>query len=212
MGLLICNGSPRGKESNSSVIASWFIAKEDSMIFLNNRSRHKDYIDLIRESKKLVFIYPLYVDAMPGFVKSFYETIENSMGNLQGKEIAFIIHSGFNESVHLEILKRYHELLAKKLSFTLAGTIIIPGSEGFRLMPPQMTKSKHDLVNKLMNDFRHSNVMDLTTMAKLSGRKRGSIFRNIFYPVINKLGLTAIYWNSNLKKNNAFKKRFDRPY
>jgi hypothetical protein len=27
-----------------------------------------------------------------------------------------------------------------------------------------------------------------------------------------KTGLTNFYWNSNLKKNGAFEKRFDKPY
>ena len=36
--------------------------------------------------------------------------------------------------------------------------------------------------------------------------------RRILFNVINKTGLTNLYWDSNLKKNNAFKDRFDKPF
>ena len=34
----------------------------------------------------------------------------------------------------------------------------------------------------------------------------------MLYELLQKIGLTNLYWNINLKKNNAFERRFDTPY
>ncbi|MFW6370050.1 MAG: hypothetical protein ACOC10_02460 [Bacteroidota bacterium] len=36
--------------------------------------------------------------------------------------------------------------------------------------------------------------------------------RRFLFSLVSKTGLTDFYWNSNLKRNNAFSKRFDKPF
>jgi NAD(P)H-dependent FMN reductase len=212
MSLLICNGSPRGDKSNSTTIANWFMTNQDEMILLMKQGRHEAYLDTVAAYDQLVFIYPLYVDAMPGIVKAFFEKLATREGLLRGKKVTFIIHSGFPEQVHLQVLKRYHRILAKKLGFVLADTIVIPGSEGFRLMPPKQNRKKQQAVSQLLDQFRLDHPLDASLLAQLAGKKQGGKMRNLVFSVLEKTGLTNLYWNNNLKQNAAFDKRFDKPY
>ncbi|WP_296557871.1 NAD(P)H-dependent oxidoreductase [uncultured Acetobacterium sp.] len=212
MNLLICNGSPRGEKSNSTTIAKWFSTDQDKMILLMKASKHQAYLDTIASYGHMVFIYPLYVDAMPGIVKAFFERLATREGLMTGKKVSFIIHSGFPESVHLEVLTRYHQILARKLGFVLVDTIVIPGSEGFRLMPPQQNRKKQQAVMALMEQFRSDQPFDKHLLKRLAGKRQGTKTGNMVFSLLAKTGITNLYWDSNLKRNQAYEKRFDQPY
>ncbi len=210
--MLICNGSPRGEMSNSATIAKWFLKDQDKVILLMKGPKHQEYLDILAAYDHIVFIYPLYVDAMPGIVKAFFERVAIADGLMAGKKVSFIIHSGFPESVHLEVLERYHRILSKKLGFVLADTIVIPGSEGFRLMPPKQNRKKQQDVMKLMDQFRIDQPFDDHLVRRLAGKRQSNKMRNFIFSLLEKTGITNLYWNSNLKRNNAYNKRFDKPY
>ena len=46
----------------------------------------------------------------------------------------------------------------------------------------------------------------------LAKRERYSLAVKFLLYIMTPLGLTDAYWNGQLKKNNAFSKRFDKPY
>jgi hypothetical protein len=49
-------------------------------------------------------------------------------------------------------------------------------------------------------------------MRKLAGRDRMSTFGRGIFRILMATGLTNMYWNSQLKKNGAYERRFDQPY
>jgi len=208
--MLIFNGSPRGEESNSYVMSNWF--EYNKLYSLKYIKKHPNYLQEIKNHEKIVFIYPLYVDAMPGLVKEFLELIEDNVDLVKDKEFLFIIHCGFPEAVHLRTVEKYHTMLKDRFNLKRLDTILSPGSEGVRLMPDSMNKKRRLRLVSLVDEFRSGKELSKKTLNKLAGAEKLSTFKKVLYKVGNILGLTNMYWNSQLKKNNAYKKRYDRPY
>ena len=216
MSLIIFNGSPRGKNSNSSVITNWFLEgyneKEVPIYFLNKVKQHEEQAEEILKYDDILLVFPLYVDGMPGQVKHFIESLSKYTNELNSKRVTYIIHSGFSEAVHCRVLERYLANLSIKLSLKNHGVIIIPGSEGFRLMSPGMLKKKRSAVSRLAEEFKKEVIYNENDLKYLRGRESMTKKDAAFFKIISKLGLTNIYWNMSLKKNKAYKNRFDAPY
>ena len=157
-------------------------------------------------------VFPIYVDGMPGQVKHFIEGLSKHTSKLNNKRMTFIIHSGFAEAVHSRTLERYLTNLSIKLKVKNHGVIMIPGSEGFRLMSPGMLKKKRLAVSRLAEEFKKDIVYNENDLKYLRGRESMTKNDAVFFMIISKLGLTNIYWNTSLKKNKAYKNRFDAPY
>ncbi len=117
--------------------------KIDHTITYLNKTGHLDsaFTDF-EKADQILCVFPLYVDGMPGQVKKFFEILEPLKGQCQSKSIIFIIHSGFQETIQSRALERYLKRFAQIMDLDLKAIVIIPASEGFRLMPDQMTKKK----------------------------------------------------------------------
>lgn len=217
MQLTVFNGSPRGKNSNSSVITSWFTKHfEDSVEidthYLTKVGKHTESINAFKKSDTILWVTPLYVDGMPGQIKHFIEKLSDMKGQCQDKKIVFIIHSGFQETIQNRALERYLNRLCNILGIVNHTVVILPGSEGFRLMPEQMLRKKSELVGLIGSDFIAGSKPNAEAVKKLQKYETMSSITKLFYRFLNLLGLTNMYWNSNLKANNAYNKRFDAPY
>lgn len=215
MSLAIFNGSPRGVKSNSNLITSWFLTgytKKHKVFFLNKVKQYDKYLQEAINFDHYLFIMPLYVDGMPGQVKAFIEEMEDYKNSFIGKNVTFIIHSGFSEGIQNRALEMYLNRFAKIFQMNNKGVIIIPGSEGFRLMPESMTKKKKKMLTTLGSCYMNNVPYDAKILTKLIGKESTSSFGKLVFTLLSKLGITNMYWNSSLKKNNAFNKRFDAPY
>jgi len=215
MSLAIFNGSPRGIKSNSSVIASWFLNgyKDTHTIFYLNKIKcHSEYLNKASQFNEYLFVMPLYVDGMPAQVKLFFESMSLYQEHFKEKKITFIIHSGFNEGIHNRSLEKYLNNFASIMNMKNWGIIILPGSEGFRLMPDKMTKRKNKILTFLGRNYMENKPYNLSFLNQLIRKEINSKKEIILFKLLSKLGLTNVYWNRTLKKNNAFKKRFDAPY
>ena len=216
MSLIIFNGSPRGDKSNSHVITNWFMKgyqkSEIKECFLFKFKQHDFFIEELNQYEECLFVFPLYADGMPGIVKSFYEKLIQRKELIENKRITFIIHSGFAEAVHLRPLEQYNEILAKRLGCIYSGTIIIPGSEGFRLMPDKMLRRKINAVERLGKEFMNNSSYNPFDLKLLSGREVLKGFSKFVFKILSKTGLSNQYWNKMLKSNGAYEKRFNKPY
>lgn len=219
MRLTVFNGSPRGKTSNSKVLLEQFLAgfsetegNNHEVIYLNRVKSQDEFVKAFREAEKVLLVFPLYTDAMPAMVKTFIESLAPLRGREGNPPIGFIVHSGFNESVHSRYVERYLEKLSRRLGSAYTGTIVRGGSEGIQIIPPMMTRKLFRSFHKLGRVFGETGAFDRELVHSLVKREWYTWLGKLMITVMNKLGLADVFWNGQLKKNGAFEKRFDRPY
>ncbi len=218
MTLAIFNGSPRKQKSNSKILTDHFlqgyrsVAGQKNVIteFLSAKDQMVQNLETFSMATDVIIIFPLYTDSMPGVVKEFLEKIYFLQNN-RTKNLGFIVQSGFPEAIHSVYVERYLEKFTRRQGHNYLGTVIKGGVEGIQVMPPGMTRKLFDNFKKLGEHFAEKGEFSNQIMKKLKGPLRMSKVKYIGFSLISKTPLLNFYWNSQLKKNGAWEKRFDRP-
>ncbi len=218
MKLVIFNGSPRYKKSNSKILIEQFLigytrfcSETVPIHYLAKRNRKKEEKELFQNADTILVIFPLYTDSMPGIVKEFFENVIDTDIKTP-KKIGFIVQSGFPEAIHSIYVERYLEKFAKRIKSDYLGTIIKGGVEGIQIMPKSMTKKLFRSFEILGEHFAKNEAFSPEINEILRKPFKMSPARIFLFKQLSKTGLTNFYWNSNLKKNNAFRNRFDKPF
>jgi hypothetical protein len=168
----------------------------------------ESFIKLFKEAEHVLLAFPLYFDAMPAVVKTFIESLEPLCRRKGNPDIGFIVQSGFPESIHSRYVERYLEKLAKRLGCKYKGTVIRGGVEGIRATPDRMNRQLFKSFYELGKAFGETGEFDKQIVFKLAQPER----LTKFYFWIIRLVTHKLYWDKILKENNAFEKRFARPY
>lgn len=218
MKLVIFNGSPRYKKSNSKILIEHFLTGYNRVCpesvpihYLANSRQKEKQKEIFKDSEIVIIIFPLYTDCMPGIVKDFFESIIE-LEFTHSKKIGFIVQSGFPEAIHSIYVERYLKKLTRRLKCEYLGTIIKGGVEGIQIMPPLMTKKLFAKFQDLGEYFAKNEMFSAKIQESLRQPFKMSLMKRFLFNIISKTGLTNFYWNSNLKKNNAFNNRFAKPY
>jgi hypothetical protein len=220
MRLTVFNGSPRGKGGSTEILLEHFISgfmttegNTYELAYLNRVKDRENYIKLFQEAEQVLLAFPLYTDAMPAMVKTFIESLEPLCGRQGNPDIGFIVQSGFPEAIHSRYVERYLEKLALRLGCRYIGTIIKGGCEGVWRRPAKKTKKLFGSFYQLGQVYGETGQFDERLIHKLA---QPESFPKLIVPLLNllltKIGLANSYWNPMLKKNNAFEKRFAKPY
>jgi NAD(P)H-dependent FMN reductase len=216
MKLTIVNGSPRGRKSNSDRILQWLLAdiKDvpnvscEKVYVVDIKERQKE-IEILNVSDSIVVIYPLYIDCMPGITKEYFEYMENNKMILEGKAIMFIVHSGFPEAIQSRAVEKYNEYLARLLKMDYIGTIIMGGSEALSSAPDNYFKKKVIAFNAIGKSIIQNNPLKAEHKDIIA---KPELLSGYVLFIMKHFSINNFFWNSKLKKNNAFEKRFDKPY
>lgn len=210
-------GSPRGKGSNSTCIANYFLTAYQSILSDQPQVHYLKSLDteeqrrIFTDSDKLILVFPLYTDAMPGIVKEYFENLSVLRQSKPYLKLGFIVHSGFPEAHHSVFIARYLEKLTRRLGCQYLGTVIKGGSEGIRITPDAFKKKLIANFSELGCQFARTGEFDAGVVEKL--RKPYKLNRAGIrsFKMLKKLGLADYYWNSQLKRNKAFEQRFAQP-
>ena len=215
MKLTVFNGSPRGKGSNTKVLLEHFLkgfvtteGNTYELAYLIRVKESDNFIKLFRDAEQVLLAFPLYDDAMPAIVKTFVESLEPLCGRDENPDIGFIVQSGFPESIHSRYVERYLEKLAGRLGCRYKGTIIKGGVERIRMTSDWMNKKLFSSFYELGKTFGETGEFNKQIVLKLGQPERITKFNFLFMKILGH----SLYWNPLLKKNNAFEKRFARPY
>ncbi len=215
MKLTVFNGSPRGKSSNTRVFMEHFLngfttteGNTYEIAYLKDVKDRDTFIRLFQEAEQVILALPLYADAMPAAAKDFIELLEPLCQREGNPDIGFFVQSGFPEPEHSRYLERYYVKLAKRLGCRYKGTIIRGGGENLRIMPRLMNRRLLKAFYKLGEAFGKTGEFDKKMVANLTKPERLS---KLMFWIMRILG-PKMYWNPMLKKNNAYEKRFDKPY
>jgi len=182
-----------------------------SLGYLSAVAKIHEHMDQIRDSEYIIIIFPLYADSMPGRVKLFIESLENTKV-FEEKKIGFVVQSGFPEAHHSIFIERYLHNLTNRFGAEYLGTVIKGGVEGIQIMPGWMTKKLFNQFYELGEIFGQKGQFDAKICEELAKPYKLSKTNLSIYKLLMKTGLNDFYWNQQLKKNEAFALRFDRPY
>lgn len=136
--ILVINGSPRVKRSNSDVICNDLMNNftnkdiECTKMYLEKIINEKDTIlNNMNKSDVIVLIVPIYENSVPSTVIEFFEMIYENKGELDDKnrKMFIITNSGFPEMEENKSTITTCRLFAKEMKFEwLGGIAIAPGT------------------------------------------------------------------------------------
>lgn len=219
MKLAIFNGSPRKEKSNSDILINHFLTGYNRVYtgtipvyYIAAKQKH-GITNAIEKADILIVFFPLYVDCMPGVVKEFFENISD-LDLIQEKKIGYIVQSGFPEAIHSIYVERYLKKLTVRLHCEYLGTVIKGGVEGIQMLPNWATKKLFNRFQDLGEYFARTCSFSPEIQERLRKPYRLSVLRKILLNITIKtgFGISDFYWNSHLKKNGAFRNRFDKPF
>lgn len=208
--LILYNGSPRLQGSNTALILKAISDVYGTNIVVRDLKQKKmwaQWAEDFPQESAVIFALPLYVHAMPSHVMAFLEMLQPSPGSL-----GFIVQQGFPESSQSHFLEAYFENLTCRLQRDYIGTAIKGGIEGFQLQPAKNQEKILAPFVELIGSVIESGQMSTQILVKLAAPvylSKGTLF---LFRLLAPTGLIQFYWNSQLKQNNAFHQRFDKPY
>lgn len=218
MHLLLINGSPRSKKSNTRFILEKFCegftetqgnSCEHCYLYLEDNL--ENLAAKVFQSEYVMIGFPLYIDAMPSKMKEFIEVLANYTKTNKPK-VLFLVQSGFSESIHSSFIERYLEINFPRIGFDYIGTIRRGAGEGLKDLPDIMTRNINKKFIELGRQFGSDATLNQKIIKKLLIPKRQPLpaqiqFNLLWAPLINYMSWFRMY-----KKNNSSVKYYDRPY
>lgn len=216
--LVVINGSPRAPSSNTRLLMECFQTGFEEAAgntvqshTLHNRTARTAARDAYADSDLVIFAFPLYVHAMPGHLKRFWESIAQ-LPPRPGRRVGFVVQSGFPEAHQSRWLERYLVRLPARLGAESAGVVIRGGCEGIQIMPERMTRKLFASFEELGRGFGRTARFDPRVVGQLAEPESLSRRGRLFHRIMKVAGIGDWYWNHQLKNNDAYDERFARPY
>jgi len=218
MRLTVFNGSPRGERSNTALLLDYFLkgfmkteGNTYELVYIIDKDVG-ELVEMFKDAGNVILAFPLYTDCMPGIVKSFIDSLKPLCGKQGNPGIGFMVQGGFPEAYHSRFVERYLKKLAKRLNCQYAGCVVKGGIESMRMMPQFMTKKIFNCFYELGKIYGKAGKFDEELLKKITKPEHLSALRRLFFRFASSIGMAHVYWNKQLKENNAFEKRFDKPY
>jgi hypothetical protein len=215
MQLTFINGSPRGTKSNTARLMAHFIKgfleTTDNNCEIEYLTKYRQNLPILAEkfalAQNVLIGFPLYVDAMPGSVKHFFETLETYMGKGNNPALGFVIQCGFPETSHNRHIEKYCEKFSSRMGCRYLGSILKGGCEGLDIQPGFLTDKYFANFYLLGVEFGKTGQLDGAILAKLARPEHltAENMANVI-PFINQ-GL----WDAQMEKNGALNSSFDKP-
>ncbi len=151
--------------------------------------------------------FPLYVDAMPGSVKEFFETLQPYMGKENNPALGFVIQCGFPETSHLRYVERYCEKFSRRMNCRYLGSMLKGGCEGLDVQPAFLTDKYYQYFYQLGAEFGKTGQFEGTILEKLARPEhlKAEHLAQVI-PFINQA-----LWDAQMEKNGVLDRSFDKP-
>ncbi|MDE7252709.1 MAG: NAD(P)H-dependent oxidoreductase [Acetatifactor sp.] len=140
MKITLINGSPKVKSSASGALIEDFKGylgekAEVVEVGFHTTTLTKEVIEEMSKTEAWVFVYPLYVDGIPGHLLSCLVQLEQAC--LQNPQIHIygIVNCGFYEGVQAELSLKILQNWSLKAGFVWGGGVGIGGGGGLAMMP-----------------------------------------------------------------------------
>ncbi|MDP2855160.1 MAG: NAD(P)H-dependent oxidoreductase [Smithellaceae bacterium] len=215
MRLTFINGSPRGNKSNTERLMDHFIKgfleTGDNICEIEYLTKNRHSLAALAEkfaaAEHVIIGFPLYVDAMPGSVKEFFETLQPYMGKENNPAMGFVIQCGFPETSHLRYVERYCEKFSRRMNCRYLGSMLKGGCEGLDVQPTFLTDKYYQYFYQIGVEFGKTGKFDEIILGKLA-RPEHLKAENLaqIIPFINQA-----LWDAQMEKNGVLDRSFDKP-
>ena len=208
MKLLVVNGSPRGKKSNSDRIIGWMTKdiQDCEKVYAAHIKKQDESAQKVVDADSLLIVFPLYTDMMPGLMKAFLEKL--NAYDLSGKTVTFVVHSGFPEALHSRAVEKYLRYFTKLNDMRLLGVVVMGGSEALQVAPDGYFGKRVGAFKSIGENIKENTELNSDVLKTIARTERYSKARFAMMKIMP----TDMYWNSQLKKNGAYEERFAKPY
>lgn len=185
--IMIINGSPRAPKSNSAKYADIFskYAKGQTEYYHITKTNHREICAKIGEYADLLFVFPLYADAIPVTMLNFLKTLEQYP--VQHKPtVSVLINCGFLEYEQNDIAVRMMKLFCSRNGYDWGSVLRIGSGEAildslFRiLVTKQIKKLSKSICRKEYASFQTTMPLPKSIFLKAStkywieyGKKNG---------------------------------------
>jgi multimeric flavodoxin WrbA len=217
--LTLFNGSPRGRKGNTPIMLEQFGTGFTSQpgnsyeVFdLNRLKFFEEHIRAFAEAECVWLGFPLYVDSMPGMVKTFIEALEPFKARKGNPPMGFLVQNGFPEAHHCRYVESYLQKLVAKLGSPYLGTIVKGGGEGVRMTPEEGTADLFEALQGLGKSLAQGGRLDPDLLAAVVGVERYPAYLTPVFKVFTRLPIASMYWDTQLKENKAYEQRYAQPY
>lgn len=211
MNTLIINGSPNADRGNTVIFMRQFASgcAKPYEIAYAVKENPAALAERMKTFDAVLFFLPMYVFSMPGVVMKLIEHMDTAQ---PGQSIGFVVQYGFIEGSQAQYVKRYFELLAKRLRYQYIGTIVRGNSAGIGYMPERMNQKLFRKLRALGKKYGDTGLFDSTIEMEFEKPYRLSKAAVLGLRFITFIGLNNIFWHKMLRDNKAFEKRLDRPF
>jgi NAD(P)H-dependent FMN reductase len=214
MKLVIINGSPRGRKSNSRVLTNWIAESIENTLdihefFAIETKKYQAVINSITDDCSILIAFPLYTDSMPAILKQLLEAIEVIKGKRKNVRIYYIVQSGFTGANHCRFVEKYLVYYIKYMGYTYMGTAVSPAGEGLRLMPKFVTRNVKNKVKQLADNIKENEPYNKRILAKLTKREKPNF---LFCTLVKSGHFGNGYFKYMLRKNKVYDIRYNKPY
>lgn len=212
MSLIILNGSPKGKESNTDIFIRQFVKNMERPyeIKLVSNEKPDQLSEYIKGFDTVIVTMPLYIHAMPGPVLKLFEQMLPV--ELEGKSMGFIVQAGFIETEQQKYLIRYFEQLAARLHYSYLGTIQKGDAASISIFPSCFNKKLFFLLNKLGMIFEETGMFDNAILQSLRNPYSLTKTQTCLYQIAYKIGVNSLPWCIMQAKNHVYKVRLAKPF
>ena len=215
--VLVC-GSPRGSSSNTHILLESLKngltrAKRESVTYyIQISSERAKLLDSFNDYDNFLWAFPMYTDAMPGTVKAFWEDLTDTYKNMKGKRFFFLVQMGFPEASQASMLVSYLKWFTRHVGAFYGGTVVRGGVEGIQIQPMWMKKKLLGNLEQLGYNLGTHGKLDETLCAEIAKPYKLKKWIRVLLTFLSHIGLLNMYWNKQLNENEAFNKRFEKPY
>lgn len=134
--IFILNGSPRAGKSNSKQYAEIFSKSypPQTVYKVITRTNHVQLCGELSHHTDLLFVFPLYADALPVVFLQFLKTLETNLPERK-PTVSILINCGFLEPEQNEVAVKMIHLFCRRNGFPIGSTLMLGSGEAILKTP-----------------------------------------------------------------------------
>lgn len=158
--ILIINGSPRAPHSHSRLYAKIFQKYAQADMINIHTNNHDKILQQVSQYRHILFVFPLYVDALPVTMIEFLKSWQNN-SPVNQPVISCIINCGFIEPHQMDVSVEMVQLFCKQNHLKFCSVLKIASGEAILKTPFQyLVKRK---IKKLASAIKNQKSITLET-------------------------------------------------